>query len=589
MSTESRGLLTELNQSAQPAHESRKHAAVRAGQPRTASVFWPALLSAALWWACYYPLGWGWLGWVALVPLLCLVRTTAPARRVYLAAWACGLLSFGAILQWLRVADERMYVTWASLALYCSLFVPAAVCLVRLLDRRSGLPLILTVPAVWTALEYLRAHFGTGFPWYFLAHTQHDFLPVIQVSDLAGAYAVTFLLAAVNAFLFECLYASRWIRAWLSLREPVRPGGRLSLWRQFIAVLVVSGAALGYGFWRLSQNQFASGPRLALIQGNLPQCIRNDASAEPEAAASTVARQHYRQLCNEAASQQPKPDLLVWPETSFPDGWTDVAAELPPDRVPPAWERAVESCRSLARVLAEQWKTAMLLGTTREFLGADGVPRSYNSAVLIEPDGRDAGSYDKIHRVPFGEYVPLRDWLPWLNAFAPYDFDYSIRAGENFTRFTLGRYRFGVVICFEDTDPYLARQYVRTDSELRPVDFLLNISNDGWFDGTSEHDEHLAICRFRAIECRRSIARAVNMGISAVVDGNGGVVALPGPTWARSKKVAAVLTATIPIDERTSIYARWGDWFPGACWLVVGAGLLWSCAGPSRRARHTND
>ena len=235
------------------------------------------------------------------------------------------------------------------------------------------------------------------------------------------------------------------------------------------------------------------------------------------------------------------PDLLVWPETSFQDGWADVAAELPADRIPPSWERAEESCRSLARVLAEHWKTAMLLGTSREFLGADGVPQSYNSAVLIEPNGQEAGCYDKIHRVPFGEYVPLRDWLPWMNIFAPYDFDYSIRAGENLTRFRLTGYHFGVVICFEDTDPYLARQYVRTDSVLRPVDFLLNISNDGWFDGTSEHDEHLAICRFRAVECRRAIARSVNMGISAVIDGNGRVVALPGPTWARSKKMAAVL------------------------------------------------
>jgi apolipoprotein N-acyltransferase len=178
-----------------------------------------------------------------------------------------------------------------------------------------------------------------------------------------------------------------------------------------------------------------------------------------------------------------------------------------------------------------------------------------------------------MHRVPFGEYVPLRDWLPWMNAFAPYDFDYSIRAGEHFTRFPLGAYRFGVVICYEDTDPYLARQYVRPGDE-PAVDFLLNLSNDGWFNGTSEHEEHLAICRFRAVECRRSVARAVNMGISAVIDGNGRVTALPGPTWAESKKVAGVVTATIPIDRRGSLYSLWGDWLPVACWLLLGLGLL---------------
>src|SRR5205807_499391 len=126
---------------------------------------------------------------------------------------------------------------------------------------------------------------------------------------------------------------------------------------------------------------------------------------------------------------------------------------------------------------------------------------------------------------------------------------------------------------YEDTDPSLARQYVAPGDE-PAVDFLLNLSNDGWFNGTSEHEEHLAICRFRAVECRRSVARAVNMGISAVIDGNGRVTALAGATWAESKKVAGVVTATVPIDRRGSVYTAWGDWLPAACWLLIGAGLL---------------
>jgi apolipoprotein N-acyltransferase len=210
--------------------------------------------------------------------------------------------------------------------------------------------------------------------------------------------------------------------------------------------------------------------------------------------------------------------------------------------------------------------------------------RRYNSALLLQPNGREGPRYDKMHRVPFGEYVPLRDCLPWMNQFAPYDFDYSIVPGAEFTRFPLGDYTFGVVICYEDTDPYLARQYVRPNRD-RPVDFLINISNDGWFNGTSEHEEHLAICRFRAIECRRAVARSVNMGISAVIDGNGRVCALPAPTWAESKKTAAVLTANIPIDRRTSLYAAWGDWLPWTCWGLIGMGWVYSWV---RRRRLTN-
>src|SRR5882724_6686666 len=131
-----------------------------------------------------------------------------------------------------------------------------------------------------------------------------------------------------------------------------------------------------------------------------------------------------------------------------------------------------------------------------------------------------------------------------MQVFSTYKHVYSLNCGENSTRFVLptesGKtFRFGVVICYEDSDPLMARGYSVTDGDEPPVDFLINITNDGWFDGTEEHEQHLAISRFRAIEARRSLVRSVNMGISAVIDGNGRVVALPGKTWRESKKVAA--------------------------------------------------
>jgi len=259
-----------------------------------------------------------------------------------------------------------------------------------------------------------------------------------------------------------------------------------------------------------------------------------------------------------------------------------VAPQGPSDRVPNYLVGANKHRQEVARQAAERWKTNLLLGLTAENLGTDARIRRYNSAVLVKKDAAEAGRYDKIHCVPFGEYVPLRDWLPWMNALAPYDFDYSITPGEQQTRFPLGDYHFGVIICYEDTDPYLARQYVRASADGPSVDFLVNISNDGWFDGTSEHEQHLAICRFRAVECRRAVARAVNMGISAVIDGNGRVVALPGPSWQESKKMEAIVVRPIPIDRRYSLYAHWGDWLPGSCWLVVAAGLIWGTVNARR-------
>jgi len=199
----------------------------------------------------------------------------------------------------------------------------------------------------------------------------------------------------------------------------------------------------------------------------------------------------------------------------------------------------------------------------------------------VRKDGQIGERYDKIHCIPFGEYVPFRDSLPWMKKLAPYDFDYSVTPGVELKRFPLGAFHFGVLICYEDTDADLARQYVRPTADKPAVDFLVNISNDGWFDGTSEHEEHLAICRFRAVECRRAVARAVNMGISAVIDGNGKVTDLPGSSWEKSKKVEAVLTASVPIDHRISLYARWGDWVPAICWLSLALGLVFGRLRPA--------
>lgn len=569
--------------------------AAAASPPATGRAYVAALLSALLLWLCYFPVAWGWLGWVALVPLLCLVRSPARSFHIYAAAWLCGLAFFVPVLAWLRLADDRHYegvglaipagcLTWAALATYCSLFVPVTLWWLRRLDNK-GWPLVLSVPLVWTAVELLRAHLLTGFPWYFLGHTQHAFLALIQVSDVGGAYAVTFLVAAVNAVLFEELWERPWLRHVIGelldsgrLRSSARPAT--------ITVMLALVIVLLYGCWKLGQQDFDVGPRVGLLQGNLSQSLRNAASftSAQQREAAQEAVDHYRALCDEA--MRARPDLIVWPETSWPDGW-----EQKPDGAPDDFSRR------LAETLLVRWPTQVLLGTnTYVGTGVEDVYTRYNSGVLLAPDAPFVGRYDKVHRVPFGEYVPFLDSVPLLKMMAPYDYDYSVRPGDELTRFALGDTHFGVLICFEDTDTYLPRQYVRTGKEpladrltrllahgmydhlpgaaAPAADFLVNISNDAWFDGSAEHDEHLAICRFRAIECRRSIVRAVNMGISAVVDGNGRVVALPGPSWSASKKVAAVLVAEVPIDRRGSFYAAHGDWLPGLCLLLAVLGAV---------------
>ena len=560
--------------------------------PITRRAFLLPLTTSALLWLCYFPADCGWLIWVALVPLFVLARGPARPRRIYLCAWIAGLAFNLAVIQWMRVADPRMYFTWIGLSFYCSLYFPLAVWLIRFLDRRRRWPLVLTVPVVWTALEFPRSTFGGGFAWYLLSHSQHSFLPLIQIADVTGAYGISFLVAAVNAFLFEILWSRPAIRTWLAGSDARPRWGRMGLVVQGLAILAALIGTTIYGFWRLGQDRQTPGPRIALIQGNLDQRLRND-SAVSEEAAERMGR-HFRDLSDLAATY--RPDLIVWPETSWPYEWQENEAG--------GDGAAARRTQMMAEDMAARWHANLLIGMNASIIAADGrQKRRYNSAILIDRQGKAAGRYDKIHRVPFGEFVPFRDWLPWMNYFAPYDFDYSVWAGEHFTRFPLvdsatgQRFTFGALICYEDTDADVARPYGGGDGAA-PADFVLNISNDGWFDGTSEHEEHLAICRFRAVECRRSVARSVNMGISAVIDSNGrvlqphklprpdprvdpdfhvwtvpmqrdAVAELPVSQWHEYKKVAGVLLATVPIDDRVSLYCRWGDWLPWSCWLII--------------------
>lgn len=548
-----------------------------------------ALTTSVLLWLCYFPADCGWLIWIALIPLLTVVRSAARPRWIYLSVWLGGFAFYLPVMQWMRVADPRMYATWIGLAFYCSFYFLLTMYLIRFLDRRTRLPLVLSVPIVWTAVEFLRSTLAGGFSWYLLGHSQHSFLPLIQIADVTGAYGVSFLIAAVNALLFEILWSLRLENRQEKLPDALPRWSRIGLLVQGLAVFAALIGTVLYGFKQLAQTHDKPGPRIALLQGNLDQRLRND-SVVSDDAAERVGR-HFRDLADLAASY--RPDLIVWPETSWPYEWTEE------DGTPDA------RCQTMAKDMAARWHVPLLIGMNGVNVVADQ-SRRYNSAVLIDGQGERAGRYDKIHRVPFGEYVPFRDWLPFMNYLAPYDFDYSVWPGLTHTRFPLvdstkQNSTFGVLICYEDTDAEVAHSYGGGGRDA--VDFLLNISNDGWFDGTSEHDEHLAICRFRAVECRRAVARSVNMGISGVIDANGrilqpqesprpdpridadfhvwtvpmqrdGRAELPVSQWHDYKKVAGVLLATIPLDERTSFYAQWGDWLPWSCWMVLGVAIV---------------
>jgi apolipoprotein N-acyltransferase len=324
------------------------------------------------------------------------------------------------------------------------------------------------------------------------------------------------------------------------------------------------------------------------------------AEGDPRSAEERISA-HFTALCIRAT--QTRPDLVIWPETSFPRPWVQVSPKLPIEKVPAPWRDAEVSVRDGLKEFATRFERAQrvphLLGMNAHYLDDQGVPRHFNSAVLLSAEGRVATKFDKMHRVPFGEFVPFKDWFPFLSWLTPYEGDFGIQKGEKFTRFEVGKHRFGVLICFEDSDPFLARRYLENGDDGAPVDFLVNISNDGWFDGSSEHEEHLAVSRFRAIECRRAMVRAVNMGVSAVIDSNGrilkpqevpgmepplwrvtpglvGYPELPISEWHDYKKKSGILRAVVPIDRRFSFYVVAGDWLPIGCWAILLGGAGWT-------------
>lgn len=552
-----------------------------------------SLLTAGLLWTSFFPLNVGPLAWLAPVPLVLLVRMTQPPRRM---AWACylgGLAFYLPVLQWMRLGDPTMYLAWWALAAYLAGSFPLKVALSRAAVHRCGWPLALAVPVVWVGWDYVQAHLMTGFAWYYLAHTQYRWLELIQISDLVGAYGVTFVMvlsaSALAGWLpVEWLQKIRLVpRASSPTEQVLLPSRSLPVFLAVAAVVMT----LGYGVWRRQQVAFQPGPRVALIQGNFRASLRI-----PE---EDYNQQYLTHVKLTAYAVREQPDIIVWPEgmvrwplTSAPPELSDDDLRRLAPKAPPRFWRDPSLREGLAYE-AQRAGAAMIFGIGCVDLLADGHIRQANSAILVLPDRGLAGRYDKIHLVPFGEYLPFQSVFPWLRSLTPYPPDFGLTAGQSAAVFEYRGWRMIPLICYEDTVPHLVRQLVANTSHAdanRSVDLLVNLSNDGWFQGSSELEQHLVTSVFRAVECRTPLVRAVNTGISAVIDGDGAIldpeVFIDGDQQGRKtardphtgrwhKQLNAALVSHVPLDPRTSLYVHYGDWFAGLCGaLTLFAGLL---------------
>ena len=553
-------------------------------------------LSAFLVTAAFLPYSYGLPVWFALVPAMLAARTLS-YKRLFWLAYAAGYVHCLLVYYWIGIVT---ITGWLLLPVYLGLYWPAFFLIVEFANRRLAVPRFVGAVALWPCLELLRGWAFTGLPWFYLAHSLYRWPNLIQSADLGGVLLVSAIVVAVNALLAAALVASRNWRARLAAVA-------------FAAV--VFAANLGYGLWRLPQVDLRPGPTVALVQPNVPQSLKMDQGAGDSARIFLELRAYS--LGAKARSA----DVILWPETIMPGfiGITDYTVcngmtldqvfdemasgnVLTPDkraavsRLVEAGMDELSAIEYACGVKAEDYfQSYSLLAATSRIAGKpliagalvalelDGegrlITKTGNRASQFDIEGREVAFYDKVHLVPFGEFIPLRTTWPAaskvIGSLMPVQS--STWSGDGFKVFDVAGFRWGPAICFEDTFSSIGREY-----RLRGADILLNLTNDGWFGGSFEMEAHLGNAVFRAVETRMAVVRSANTGISAVISPRGEVTARLVDSNGRDREVEGCLVAQAPVSAARTAYIAVGD-----RWLFVPAAfaVLWAAGRLLRRRR----
>ncbi|MFA5251582.1 MAG: apolipoprotein N-acyltransferase [Phycisphaerae bacterium] len=545
-------------------------------------LFYSAIVgSAAMLTVIQAPTNLSFLAWVALVPFILACSPEVKVKRLFITAYLVSLCYWLGNLYWMLPVTPG---GWIAFCMYTALLWPiAAVCLRYC--RGKKIPLFLVAPILFVGAERLQGIFLGGFFWRHLSHSQYANITLIQIADIFGAAGVSFLIAMVNGLAAELIIAAE--------EKKIFKIGNLL--KAALAGGAVAGAVI-YGQYRINESgkYIEAGPLVAAVQTNVPQFVKKSHQSSEEILEEL--------LKNSRASIEAGAELVVWPETM-------VQATLDKrilNRITDEYD-----CKTVDKILREHSKgKAFVLagaygGTLK--MGDDftfDLAERYNSAFLYKPDGTAAEEqYSKIHLVAFGEYIPFKKGFPplynLLIKLTPYDYDYTLDAGSEYTVFKMtgkekpaspllgeaeGRrsqgqeYKFSVIICYEDAVPEIARRFAIDEKDKKNIDWLVNISNNGWFvrfannkvSPSTESGQQAAICIFRAVENRLAVVRSVNTGISCLIDSVGrirnGYIAgtLPHEAMARTG-MAGWFVDRVPIDKRSTFFSRYGQWLDFCC------------------------
>jgi apolipoprotein N-acyltransferase len=470
------------------------------------------------------------LAWLS-VCMLVLASAGARPFESLLYGFLHGIVFYPVCLPWIAVVmhqygnvDPWMSAGIVSLigiagGIVCSIFSVS----VALASRKSAALACVLAPSLWVSLEFLRTHLPIiGFPWNLTGYAASGSLALLQLTPLTGIYGLSFLIAAYSSLLAYAVIA-RTQRAWKSVIVVT-------------AVIILVAAGGGYLVPRETPRFIAH-----LVQTNFPQSEQYPANWLEIHAGEL---DELERISVDAARKAP--GLIVWPEVPAPFTFHE------------------STFAALATRIARDSGTDFLVGVVDWKHDAQGQWIASNSAVLLNPSGKRTFTYDKIHLVPFGEYVPLRRWLTFANKLTADISDFTPG-----TVYGLGHLQsvetyvpsagptFGVFICYEAIFPGEIRQFAANGAQL-----LINISNDGWFGRSAAPAQHVMMSRVRAVESRRWLLRDTNNGYTVSVDPYGRVVA------SLATDVRGELDAPYDFRRDLTPYARFGDWFSWLCVLM---------------------
>ena len=492
-----------------------------------------ALFSGLLLTAAFPPGHFSFMAWIALIPLLKAIENRSGFSAFKLGVIA-GLIHFLSLIYWIIVVLEHYgglgfiisLTALILLSLYLSLFTGLFSCLTALLNDSRFF--VLFMACFWVGLEYAKAHFLTGFPWCLLGYSQFKHLYIIQIADLFGVYGLSFLIAIVNGVLYRTLFRS------------ARPAVKILKLEILLSAVLLMGT-VAYGSYRLSnvspQNNSTKKINAAIIQGNIDQSLKWN----PQFQEQTVLT--YESLTRSTFSFEPQ--LIIWPETALPFFFQNNRDFTP-------------------QILSMTKKSgATLIFGSPAFKRTKARIEFFNRAYMIESGTQHISHYDKIHLVPFGEYVPLKKFLPFIRRLVESAGDFT--PGNSTYPLKSDGVSVGILICFEAIFPELAR-----DLTANGANILVNLTNDAWYGMTSAPFQHLSMAVFRCVENRRPMLRAANTGISAFIEADGTIQ----ETSDLFKKAVLMQSISIP-SPRKSLYTRIGDSFAAGLLIVTFIKTFW--------------